>query len=190
MLREATASDQLCLAEEYENQQSWREARDKLTFILCLPDIGEGNVYAGQEDREDRMVGDVNLFVHCDDDDGEKRYRAEIDIMIAEESARGRGVGRTAVCALIVFLRKHIGEVMRECADHTAVIEDLMVKIQQDNGRSVGLFEGLGFCKTAEAANYFGEWELVMQDWVDGVVQSDWWEGASTGYLEKEYVRE
>ncbi|KAI0472114.1 GNAT domain-containing protein [Xylariaceae sp. FL0804] len=34
-IREATASEPLTLAEEYENQLSWRASADKLTFIVC-----------------------------------------------------------------------------------------------------------------------------------------------------------
>ncbi len=34
------------------------------------------------------------------------------------------------------------------------------VKIGKDNARSIKLFESLGFVKTEEVANYFGEFEL------------------------------
>ncbi|GAP87618.1 putative acyl- N-acyltransferase [Rosellinia necatrix] len=92
-LREATASDLLSLAEEYENQQSWRAASDKLTFIVCRPVAGapaatregagpDGDndagpaagrpaVHAGEDDAPARMVGDVNLFLTACDDDGD-----------------------------------------------------------------------------------------------------------------------
>eukprot|EP00004_Rigifila_ramosa_P026065 TRINITY_DN7970_c0_g1_i4.p1 TRINITY_DN7970_c0_g1~~TRINITY_DN7970_c0_g1_i4.p1 ORF type:complete len:140 (-),score=18.50 TRINITY_DN7970_c0_g1_i4:278-697(-) len=49
-LLEATASEPLSLEEEYENQQSWLEDPNKCTFILLDPS------------RNDRMIGDVNLF--------------------------------------------------------------------------------------------------------------------------------
>ncbi|KAI0403657.1 acetyltransferase domain-containing protein [Xylaria palmicola] len=85
-LREATASDLLTLEEECENQQSWRSAHDKLTFIVCQPaappaapaaspSVTDGGapamvVVAGDDDAPPRMVGDVNLFLTpCDDDD-------------------------------------------------------------------------------------------------------------------------
>ncbi|RWA03124.1 hypothetical protein EKO27_g11980, partial [Xylaria grammica] len=48
-LREATASDLLTLEEEYENQQSWRTAHDKLTFIVCQP-AAASPTSAGSED--------------------------------------------------------------------------------------------------------------------------------------------
>ncbi|KAI1798773.1 GNAT domain-containing protein [Daldinia bambusicola] len=96
-IREATASERLSLEEEYENQASWRESSDKLTFIVCAPlpqgaattttattttttnDNGDssdtkeknGAVIAGVGDAADRMVGDVNLFLSPWDDGGE-----------------------------------------------------------------------------------------------------------------------
>lgn len=99
-IREATASERLTLAEEYENQVSWRAASDKLTFIICEPlpqDSGphssngdqqqqqqqldqhrrvdpnpaRGVLLAGAADEPRRMVGDVNLFLAPWDDDDE-----------------------------------------------------------------------------------------------------------------------
>ncbi|KAI2615915.1 GNAT domain-containing protein [Hypoxylon sp. NC1633] len=96
-IREATASERLTLAEEYENQTSWREAGDKLTFIVCeaLPPprsdddhhhqhldqpqrLGTAAVVAGEADGPARMVGDINLFLtpwedDSEDDEGELR---------------------------------------------------------------------------------------------------------------------
>ncbi|KAK4148155.1 GNAT domain-containing protein [Dichotomopilus funicola] len=45
-IQAATASEPLTLAEEFENQASWRASHDKLTFIVCqpLPGIGTGLV--------------------------------------------------------------------------------------------------------------------------------------------------
>ncbi|KAI1438691.1 acetyltransferase domain-containing protein [Xylaria sp. CBS 124048] len=96
-LREATASDLLSLGEEYENQQSWRTAHDKLTFIVCQPAHQHHDdtiptstaaaaaaaaaavygretrdnlprIYAGENDAPSRMIGDINLFLTPDDD--------------------------------------------------------------------------------------------------------------------------
>ncbi|KAI1174010.1 acetyltransferase domain-containing protein [Nemania sp. FL0916] len=99
VLREATASDPLTLEEEYENQQSWRTAHDKLTFIVCqranngaTRDINASEttssappvVYAGEDDAPCRMVGDVNLFLTpCDteeeEEDGDNHDRDDKD---------------------------------------------------------------------------------------------------------------
>ncbi|KAH6626914.1 GNAT domain-containing protein [Chaetomium sp. MPI-SDFR-AT-0129] len=39
-IQAATASEPLTLAEEFENQASWRASHDKLTFIVCQPLYG------------------------------------------------------------------------------------------------------------------------------------------------------
>ncbi|KAI0810596.1 acetyltransferase domain-containing protein [Xylaria sp. FL0064] len=145
-LREATASDLLTLEEEYENQQSWRTAHDKLTFIVCQPATltststatsdEDAAIFAGEDDAEARMVGDVNLFLTPDDDsedeaenhyhagnekdgeDCEKKERSdvkgEIDIMIASPEHRRKGCGEAAVRAFLRFLARHHGAILEE----------------------------------------------------------------------------
>ena len=39
----------------------------------------------------------------------------------------------------------------------------LRVKIGKENGRSIGLFESVGFVKVSETPSYFGEFELVRR---------------------------
>ncbi|KAI1414589.1 GNAT domain-containing protein [Hypoxylon sp. FL1857] len=94
-IREATASERLTLEEEYENQVSWREASDKLTFIICEPlplsedgALGNDNgsnseldapgVVAGVADHPDRMVGDINLFLMPWEDPDEEETNGEM----------------------------------------------------------------------------------------------------------------
>ncbi|KAI1351812.1 acetyltransferase domain-containing protein [Xylaria sp. FL0043] len=150
-LREATASDLLTLEEEYENQQSWRTAHDKLTFIVCQPATltstsavtsevdADAAIFAGEDDAEARMVGDVNLFLTPDDDEeeegedqdhvsdedkGEKGanserkersdVKGEIDIMIASPEHRRKGCGEAAVRAFLRFLVRHHGAILEE----------------------------------------------------------------------------
>ncbi|KAI1284435.1 acetyltransferase domain-containing protein [Xylaria sp. FL0933] len=147
-LREATASDLLTLEEEYENQQSWRTAHDKLTFIVCEPATltststvtsevdADAAIFAGEDDAEERMVGDVNLFLTPDDNDeeegedhehagnGEKGanseskersdVKGEIDIMIASPEHRRKGCGEAAVRAFLRFLVRHQGAILEE----------------------------------------------------------------------------
>jgi RimJ/RimL family protein N-acetyltransferase len=124
--------------EERENQQSWREAGDKLTFILCQPLAGESAGAAGDEeadagvvvvvsgvhDAPARMIGDINLFIHPADDDeeggewtairGGGRCDAEIDIMLAEPAFRAKGIGKAAVRALIGYVCRHADGIMGE----------------------------------------------------------------------------
>ena len=124
-VRTATASDRLTLEEEYENQASWRAATDKLTFVLCQPlaDKGTGgeSVAAGIDDAPDRMIGDINFFLHPydegEDGDGEgnqnqpdagahqsRLYSGEVDVMIARPEHRGQGFGRAAVTAFLHYI--------------------------------------------------------------------------------------
>ncbi|KAI2621560.1 acetyltransferase domain-containing protein [Xylaria nigripes] len=154
-LREATASDLLSLDEEYENQQSWRTSHDKLTFIVCQPAIkgpidaapapiaaedshganeGTLRIHAGEDDTPARMIGDINLFLTADDNngnDGENEaenkergcggrestwydVKGEIDIMIAVPEHRRQGLGEAAVSAFLRFLAENIGAIMSE----------------------------------------------------------------------------
>ena len=45
------------------------------------------------------MVGDVNLFLN----DIDNRYCAEIEVMIAEPSSRGKGLGLEATLAMLYY---------------------------------------------------------------------------------------
>ncbi|KAI0169650.1 GNAT domain-containing protein [Hypoxylon sp. FL1284] len=190
-IREATASDRLTLEEEYENQMSWREAPDKLTFILCQPLPQDGDeesasqgqaaptrVIAGEADRPDRMVGDVNLFLtpwDPDEDGGEeekeeegKTYvRAEVDIMIANPAHRGRGLGRAVLVEFLAFVRGHLDGILAEYnnagSPDAPRLREVVAKIGADNGRSVALFRGLGF-RQRGGVNYFGEVEVVLRE--------------------------
>ncbi|KAI3322996.1 hypothetical protein HD806DRAFT_95336 [Xylariaceae sp. AK1471] len=186
-LREATASDLLSLDEEYENQQSWRTAHDKLTFIVCQPvvlseskdDITTSTIYAGENER---MVGDVNLFLApCDDGENENKPGengdenatcGEIDIMIAMPEHRRKGLGEAAVRAFLQFLTRHHDGIMSEYslaseqarpdgAAKNTRLKRLVAKISADNVGSIRLFESLGFRRDGEP-NYFNEISLVF----------------------------
>lgn len=45
------------------------------------------------------MVGDVNLFYNDHDD----AAKAEVEVMLAEPAARGRGLGLQAVCLMLQY---------------------------------------------------------------------------------------
>ena len=45
------------------------------------------------------MVGDVNLFLNDPDD----AHAAEVEVMIAEDGARGKGMGREALLQLLRY---------------------------------------------------------------------------------------
>lgn len=142
-IREATASDRLTLAEEYENQVSWRTSPDKLTFILCRAGPADrAAAVAGQDDAPERMVGDINLFLTpWDDADvedetagaagggaatsrGLEYVQAEVDVMIAGAADRGRGLGKAAVRTLLCFVARHAEGLLREYAGGSAAAAD------------------------------------------------------------------
>ncbi|CAK7267098.1 hypothetical protein SEPCBS57363_002427 [Sporothrix epigloea] len=169
-VRTATASDRLTLEEEYENQKSWRESGDKLTFIVCRArrsDDSNNVVVAGEADAPSQMVGDVNFFLTpFEDDDGSHgELSGEIDVMIAGLDDRGKGYGRAAVTAFLHYIlqrqRKAIlAEASSALSQTSAVLRQLVVKIQATNAASIGLFSSLGFVQKGDV-NYFGEVELV-----------------------------
>ncbi|KAM0328509.1 hypothetical protein ACHAQA_004916 [Verticillium albo-atrum] len=181
-IQAATASDPLTLEEEYENQASWRTSHDKLTFIICRP-LAAGapaevdvDIVEGTADAEDKMLGDVNFFLYPHDDDEEGDFIGEIDVMVAEAGDRGRGVGFGAVTALMEYVLQHVDEVLSEHVrgegkkkqnpggDARAPrLRGLMAKIQAGNDKSIALFRRVGFTQKG-GVNYFGEMEMVLED--------------------------
>lgn len=186
-IQEATASEPLSLTEEYENQASWRASYDKLTFILCQPLANEApstaaaaSVTAGEVDAPARMVGDINFFLHpsdSDDDDNAGSNSSgrvvvgEVDIMIAEATDRGKGLGQAAASAFLHWILARRGEIL---AEYCAGEEDsgagrrvelgmLMAKIKAGNAGSIALFRGLRFVQEGEV-NYFGEVKMVLRE--------------------------
>ena len=130
-LLEATASEPLSLDEEYEMQASWASDEKKCTFIVCASDqpllAGPASVAS--------MVGDVNLYFNDHDD----AHAAEIEIMIADVSARRKGLAREA-------LRLMMGYAVESLAVRTFV-----AKISHDNVPSRALFEQLGFAEQSSS---------------------------------------
>lgn len=135
-----TASEPLTLQQEYQMQKSWREDPDKCTFIVldrARRDRGET--------EEEAMIGDVNLFLldaGVDDSaacgDGSEKA-AELEVMIAEPSARGAGRGRQAAAAMLRY-----GVEMLD-------IVRFQAKIGYANSASLRMFEKLGFRETSRS---------------------------------------
>ena len=192
-LQTLTSSEPLTLEQEYEMQRSWRQDRDKLTFIVCLPleEAAGGReeqvveVKAGEVDRGDRMVGDVNLFLFEredveDEDEGKDAgaidgHRAdgagsggivgEIELMIALPQHRSKGYGRSALLTFMTYVLTHWTSIAREYSSTSAAssktpLAYLRARINETNERSIKLFESVGFRRTKQGANYFGEVEL------------------------------
>ena len=123
------------------------------------------------------MVGDVNLFLYPyeDEDDGESDEPAElvfcvgeVDIMIADQEHRGKGLGRAVVQAFLQYIFLHSDGILNEYAQDKGVeaapkLKLLMAKINEGNVKSIALFQSLGFEQEGEV-NYFGEIKLVLRD--------------------------
>ncbi len=133
MLLHLTGSEPLTLDEEYQNQISWATDECKLTFILLdthgdaqLTRIGPLHIQ-----NIGGMMGDTNLFITND--------IAEVSIMIAEKSSRGKGLGRDAAILTIAYAYSELG------------IRKFITKIGFENIPSLKLFEKLGFVQTSSS---------------------------------------
>lgn len=135
-LRRLTASEALSLEEEYDMQRAWREDSDKLTFIL----LDRAHFLASSTaDRElQAMIGDVNLFLQTQD------ACAELEVMLAEPAARGKGLGSEAVRAMMLFASS-VGALPNDVTSFSA-------KIGEDNEASRKLFTALGFQVVARSS--------------------------------------
>uniref|UniRef100_A0A1I7Z211 N-acetyltransferase 9-like protein n=1 Tax=Steinernema glaseri TaxID=37863 RepID=A0A1I7Z211_9BILA len=123
-LREMTASERLTREQEYEMQRSWREDEDKCTFIVVSKEKHEE---CGDEIAS--MIGDVNIFVNSFDEEP----IGEVELMIAEEASRGKGLGSEIVSIMLQYAMDRLK------------LSHFEVKISDDNARSSKLFQRLGF---------------------------------------------
>lgn len=149
-LREATASEEMTLAEEYEAQRGWRDDESKLTFIFF-------------ERASNRMIGDVNLFL-LDAASADADYwggsapsaasaipaAAEVMVMVGDPSARRCGFAACAVRAIARYAALRLG------------VRRLVAKIGADNAASRRLFASLGFRLSKEVA-VFSEVHYVAE---------------------------
>lgn len=175
-------------------QKSWREDGDKLTFIACLnsceaKDVENGErgkvcigekekekevVQGGIDDSDDRMIGDVNLFLSEDDEEDDdnqshanekegKKVIGEIEIMIATPEARGKGYGKAILLTFLWYIITNTSTILLEYSRKgNASLKFLRVKIDAENEKSINLFEKVGFTKTSPKPNYFNEIELRL----------------------------
>ncbi|XP_012588589.1 PREDICTED: N-acetyltransferase 9 isoform X3 [Condylura cristata] len=120
-LQRLTASEPLTLEQEYAMQRSWREDVDNKWRAQPGPP------------EESCMAGDVNLFLT---DRGDPTL-GEIEVMIAEPSCRGRGLGTEAVLMMLSYGVTKLG------------LTTFEAKIGQDNEPSLRMFQKLHFEQVA-----------------------------------------
>ncbi|KAF1953998.1 hypothetical protein CC80DRAFT_517923 [Byssothecium circinans] len=98
----------------------------------------------------------------------------EVEIMIAAKGFQGRGLGREVLLVFMWYVLYSQDAIMEEFqaggedgkgngkgkGGKKCCLQYLRVKIDEGNVRSIKLFEGVGFKKVAEEANYFCELEL------------------------------
>ena len=164
-LLETTASEPLSLQEEYDMQQSWRDDKDKCTFIVCdfekLNDcqnkpiqfssssvVKNDEMGLGQDATVVSMIGDVNLFVE------DEPNRGQILIMIAEGIApndinnNNNGINThtntNTNTSTKSYQRSGYGteavKLMIIYAYKQLQMHEFIVKISQDNHASINMF--------------------------------------------------
>lgn len=87
------------------------------------------NSVASIDSKTKGQVGDVNIFKS--EDDGV--YIGEINVMIADQKARRKGIATEAIFIMMFYCWKHFG------------IDKYVAKILEDNKPSIELFKKLGF---------------------------------------------
>ncbi|KAK4704638.1 hypothetical protein P7C70_g1573, partial [Phenoliferia sp. Uapishka_3] len=155
-IREATASEELSLEEEYEMQ--------KLTFIVLrrIPDLLPSDPTFLLQHGVDQMVGDVNVFLsqaYDSDPDSDSEFatspptpprtRCEVELMIAVSSTRRQGFGQAALKIFLSYASKELK------LPPSAFFSRIGIK----NAPSLALFEKLGFSKI-KVVEAFGEVEM------------------------------
>ncbi|XP_059169001.1 N-acetyltransferase 9-like protein isoform X2 [Physella acuta] len=136
-LRQLTASERLSLEEEYEMQRKWREDCDKCTFIILSKESYLTSSLSETSKKEiECMIGDVNIFYTPNSHD---RSEGEVEIMIAEPSARGKSMGKEAVCLVMKYAQDILKTTLFTC------------KIGFENTTSLHLFQSLGFIEISRS---------------------------------------
>ncbi len=114
------------------------------------------DIYAARQVRlvvecidDSRAVGTVDLF----DFDPHSR-RAAVGIMIYEKSLRGKGYGRQALEAIMMYSRKVLD------------MHQLYCDVHADNAASIALFEGAGFRRVGVKHS----WSLTDAQWKDVIM--------------------
>ncbi|CAJ0597520.1 unnamed protein product [Cylicocyclus nassatus] len=140
-IRRLTGSERLSLEQEYDMQRTWRTDEDKLTFIILSRSMTDNG-----SDEIESMIGDVNLFIQSEESAG------ELEIMIAEKTARSRGAGTEAASLMISYALNELH------------IEKFFVKVTDDNRASLHLFEDKLKFHRVSHSDVFGEYTLELPE--------------------------
>ncbi|XP_058835867.1 alpha/beta-tubulin-N-acetyltransferase 9 isoform X2 [Topomyia yanbarensis] len=128
-----TASEPLTLDEEYQMQKSWRQDEDKLTFLIL-----DAAKFEQSGDEIEALIGDTNIFLLSEQDD--KVKAAEIEIMIAEQPARGKRYGWESTLLMLHYGIKHLH------------IEKYRAITKDTNAKAMQMFQKMGFCEVKRVA--------------------------------------
>lgn len=166
-----TASEPLSLDEERENQVSWLDASDKLTFILLAPATPpklaatEASPMWTQRSTYE-MIGDCNAFVGGQDPD-----LAEVEVSISDPAYRRLGYATEAIRLLMCYVAERVG------------ITRFVAKILNSNPGSQTMFTNtLGFTLDKVVA-VFDETHYVRELADGGAALRD-----ECGYVRSDYV--
>ncbi|KAM1010346.1 hypothetical protein ACFX2C_045837 [Malus domestica] len=143
-LLQATGSEPLTLDQEYQMQLTWTQDPNKQTFIVLDKQLVMGEFSHG-EPHVEAMIGDVNLYMNDLDDP----HMGEIEIMIAEQKSRGKGLGKESALMMMAFAIENLA------------IHIFRAKIGEQNGASLSLFRKLGF-KEISRSEIFKEVTLEL----------------------------
>ncbi|XP_035791300.1 N-acetyltransferase 9-like protein isoform X1 [Anopheles albimanus] len=137
-LQELTASEPLSLEEEYQMQRSWRQDEDKCTFLVL-----DRQEFERTGDEIAALIGDTNIFLQLppsDGTDGDGSVVGEIEIMIAEPTARGKRCGWEATLLMLRFGVEYL-----RVAKFVAITKDT-------NRPAMRMFERMQFSETLRSA--------------------------------------
>lgn len=141
-----------------------------MTFIILErskePSVARGTIPA---DLSEGMIGDVNLFLTdaSDDEEDEQsieqtnsgkvpRKQGELEIMIAEQSARRKGYASQALTLMICYAMQQL----------RLGPEDFLVRIGMNNTKSIHMFERMGF-EIVKRVDVFQEVEMRVRTRVE-----------------------
>ncbi|KAF7204075.1 alpha/beta-tubulin-N-acetyltransferase 9 [Nothobranchius furzeri] len=153
-LQQLTASEPLSLDQEYDMQKSWKEDDDKCTFII----LDKQRWADPSVDEEQCMLGDVNIFLT----DPTDLSLAELEVMIAEPSYRGKGIGKEVTLMMMHYGITKLG------------VKRFEAKIGLDNQVSIAMFKKLHF-QQVSVCNVFKEvtLELTVDESIQKQLQDD-----------------